>query len=252
VIQHWDYFSACIYTPQEYARDQKDFRWELRGKQFSYNAIFAYFKRLAIAQNMLLKERMDIHIFTGALRHLFNLSTVKLSFHGAKEAQLLWFSNRIFLSGENSLFVHLEAILRGVVAAQDTGLALKCLEIDGMHSKLTTEDSNILEVAKAALEKVEKLKLIDSPGFLEFLSPVPLPSLMRLELGRNWLVGLGVKAFLQPQDERVIHAYFKKRNQLYQETYNTGGHSDLQLLESSVYSRNIDLREFLLLTRDDI
>lgn len=85
-----------------------------------------------------------------------------------------------------------------MVTAQDTGLALKCLEIDGMHSKLTTEDSYNLEVAKTALAKVKRLKLIDSPGFLGFLSPVPLPSLRRLELGRCWLIGLGVKAFLQP------------------------------------------------------
>jgi hypothetical protein len=254
VIQHWDYFSACIYTPQEYARDQKDFHWALQGKQFSYNAIFAYFKRLAIAQNMLLKERMDIRIFTGSLRHLFNLSTVKLSFHGAKEDQLLWFAHRIFLSsGENSLLVHLEAILRGVVAAQDTGLALKRFEIDGMHSKLTTKDSNILEVAKAALAKVESLKLIDSPRFLEFLSSVPLPSLRRLELEQCWSVGLGIKSFLQPRDGRVLHAFFKEKNQVYHETWNPDGHSDLQLLlEASSCSGNIDLRECLLLIRDDI
>jgi hypothetical protein len=49
VIQHWDYLSTYIYTPQEYARDQKNFREELRGKQFSYKAIFSYFKRLARA-----------------------------------------------------------------------------------------------------------------------------------------------------------------------------------------------------------
>ncbi|KAJ5328739.1 hypothetical protein N7452_009129 [Penicillium brevicompactum] len=192
LIQHWDYFSACIYTPQEYARDQEDFRWELRGKQFSYRAIFSYFRKLARAQSMVLKERMDIHIFTGSLRNLSNLNTVKLSFHGTKEDQLLWFSNRLFLGGENSLLVHLEAVFRGVAAAQDTGLTLKYLEIDGMHSKLTSKDSNILEVAKTALAKVESLTLIDSPGSLEFLSSVPLTSLRRLELAKFERVGIKV------------------------------------------------------------
>jgi hypothetical protein len=202
---------------------------------------------------MLLKERIDIHIFAGSLRNLSNLNTVKLSFHGTKEDQLLWFSNPLFLGGENSLLVHLEAVLRGVAAAQDTGLTLKYFEIDGMHSKLTSKDSNILEVAKTALAKVESLTLIDSPGSLEFLSSVPLPSLRRLELAKCWLVGLDIKAFLSPQDGRVLHTYFKDGNLLYHETWNSDGDLDLQLLlESVVCSRNIDLRECLLLTGDDI
>jgi hypothetical protein len=250
VIQHWDYFSACIYTPQEYARDQEDFRWELRGKQFSYKAIFSYFRRLARSQSMLLEERMDIHIFSASLRHLSNLSTVKLSFHGAKEDQLLWFSNRLFLGGENALLVHLEAVLLGLAAAQDTGLALKCFEIVGMHSKLTTKDNSILEVAKTALAKVESLKLIDSPGSLKFLSSVPLPSLRRLELGKCWLVGLDINAFLQPHEGRVLHACFKGWKELQHETWDTDGDPDLQLLlESFVCSMNADC---LLLTRDDM
>ena len=249
MIQHWDYFSACIYTPQEYARDQEDFRWELRGKQFSYKAVFLYFKRFANAQGLLLKERIDIHIFVESLRHLSNLSTVRLSFHGAKEDQLLWFSNRLFLGGENSLLVHLEAVLKGVAAAQETGLNLKCIEIDGMHSKMTTKDNNILEIAKVALAKVESLTLIDSPGFLEFVSSVPLPSLQQLELAKCWLVGLDLKKFLKAQDGRVLHAYFKERNQLYHETWNTDVDSDLKVLsESFVCSGNIGLQECLLLT----
>lgn len=251
MIPYWDYFSACIYTPQEYARDQEDFRWELRGKQFSYKAIFRYFKGLARAQSLLLKERTDIHTFTESLRHLSNLNTIKLSFHGAKEDQLLWFSNRVFLG--DSLFVHLEAVLRGMAVAQSTGLTLKCIEIDGMHSKLATKDDNILEIAKAALAKVESLTLIESPGFLGFVSSVPLPSLRRLELAKCWLIGFDLRKFLKAQDGRVLHAYFKDRNQLYHETWNTDGESELKTLsESFICSRNIGLQECLVLTGDRI
>jgi hypothetical protein len=113
-----------------------------------------------------------------------------------------------------------------LVAAQDTGLALKCFEIDRMLSKLTTKDSNILEVIKTALAKVESLKLIDSPGSLEFLSSIPLPSLRRLELKKCWLVGLNIKALLQPHDRRVLHTHFTERNQLYHETWNIDGDLD--------------------------
>lgn len=251
MIQHRDYFSACIYTPQEYARDQEDFRWELRGKQFSYKAIFHYFSGLARAQSLLLEERTDIQIFVASLRHLSNLNTVRLSFHGAKEDQLIWFSNRVFLG--NSLLTHLETVFKGITAAQATGLSLKCFEIDGMHSKLTSEDDNILEIATAALAKVESLTLIDSPGFLELVSYAPLPSLRRLELAKCWLVGLNLKRFLKAQDGRVLHVYFKDRNQLYHETWNTDDDSELKIrTESFLYSGNIGLQGCLLLTGDCI
>lgn len=240
MIQNKDYFSACIYTPREYARDQEEFRWELRGKQFSYKAIFLYFRRLARAQSLLLEERTDIQIFAESLRYLSNLSTVRLSFHGAKEDQLIWFSNRVFLG--NSLLTHLETVLQGITAAQATGLNLKCFEIDGMYSKPTSEDDNILKIATAALAKVESLTLIDSPGFLEFVSYVPLPSLRRLELGKCWLVGMTLKKFLKAQDRRVLHVYFQDRNQLYHETWNTDGDLELNIrTESFLYSGNIGL-----------
>lgn len=67
---------------------------------------------------------------------------------------------------------------------QSTGLTLKYIEIDRIHSKLATKDDNILEIAKAALAKVESLTLIESPGFLGFVSSVPLPSLRRLKLAK--------------------------------------------------------------------
>lgn len=251
MIQYWDYFSACIYTPQEYARDQQEFRWELRGKQFSYKAIFQYFKGLARAQSLLLNERTDIHIFTESLRHFSKLSTFKLSFHGAKEDQLLWFSNRVFLG--DSLFVHLEAVLTGIAAAQATGVILRNIEIDGLHSKLAAKNDEIIEIASAALSNVESLTLIESPGFIEFVSSVPLPSLRRLELAKCWLIGLTLRKFLKAQDGRVLHAYFRDRNQLYHETWNTGGDSDLKALsESFICSRNTGLQECLLLTGDCI
>jgi hypothetical protein len=251
VIQYWDYFSACIYTPQEYARDQEDFRWELRGKQFSYKAIFVYFRGLARAQSLLLEDRTDIRVFAESLRHLSNLNTIRLSFHGAKEDQLLWFSNRVFIG--DSLLTHLETILRGIAAAQAAKITLKYIEIDGMHSKLTTVDDNMLEVATCALADVESLTLIDSPGFLDFVSHVPLPSLRRLELAKCWLVSLNLRKFLKAQDGRVLHASFKVKNQLYHETWNTGDDSELKALsESFVCSGNIGLQDCLLLTGDCI
>ena len=249
MIQYWDYFSACIYTPQEYARDQKDFRWDLRGGQFSYKAIFLHFKELARAQTLLLQARTDIQIFAESLPYISNLSTVRLSFHRAKEDQLLWFSNRVFL--ENSLLTHIETVLKGIATARATGLRLKYVEIDGMNSKLTTQDDNILEIATVALANVETLTLIDSPRFLEFVSHVPLPSLRQLELKRCWLLGLNLKIFLKAQGGRVLYIYFKDKNQLCHEIWNTDGDSELKILSGSlVCSGSIGLQECLLFTGD--
>lgn len=117
VIQHWDYFSTCVYTPQEYARDQKDFQWDLRGKEFSYAAMFRYFRKLAEEQSLLLKERRDIHVFSRSLRHLVKLRVIKLTFNAAKEDQLLWFAHRLFLDGDRSFSTHIETVFRGMTAA---------------------------------------------------------------------------------------------------------------------------------------
>ena len=200
VIQHWDYFSSCIYTQQEYARDQNDFQWELRGRQFSYKAIFLYFRRLVKSQQFLLNGRIDTQIFTASLPHLSNLSGIKLSFYGAQEDQLLWFSNRIFLSGEDSLLVHFETIFRAMAAAQAAGCNIKSIEIDGMHSKLSATQQNIVSVAEAALTSIERVKVANSSGFLDSLGIFALPSMQQLELENCWHMEPALTRFLRSQE----------------------------------------------------
>lgn len=84
-----------------------------------------------------------------------------------------------------------------MAVTQSIGLTLKCIKINRIYSKLATKDNNILEIVKAALAKVESLTLIESPGFLGFISSVPLPSLRRLKLAKYWLIGFNLRKFLK-------------------------------------------------------
>ncbi|KAJ5084783.1 hypothetical protein NUU61_009362 [Penicillium alfredii] len=197
LIQHWDYFTACIYTPQEYARDHKDFRWGLRGREFSYTAIHSYFSWLAKAQHTLLHGRNDIRIFCKSLSRLCGLKAVKLSFDALKEDQFLWFANRIYVDWKDSFPIHLETVLRSMVTARGQGILIEAMEIEGFYAKLVATDVNLMGTAADALTHVKALKLVDSFSLLDFMSDVAMPSLRRLDLANCWLVGPDLARFME-------------------------------------------------------
>lgn len=249
VIQHWDYFTTCIYTPQEYARDQNDFHWDLRGKEFSYKAIHSYFRGLARGQYGLLKERSDIQTFSECLPRLLNLTTIKLSFTGAKEDQLLWFTNRIYLESGDSFPIHLETVLRGMVKSQHNGIIVESIEIDGMHPYSTTTEGDILEIAGAALMHVKTFKLMGSSSLLELMSSIPLPSLRRFELANCWLAGSDLIRFLEFHQGIVQHAHFHSISLFYERFGETDRCSETlqRLLEVVSDSGNIGKLENLVI-----
>ena len=181
-ILNWDYFTSCIYTPVEYARDYADFYWNLRGKNFAYRAIHTYFKELVNGQQAILEERKDIRAFTECLPRLLALKTIKLSFTGEQENQLLWYSNRLFIDSGNSFVIHFEAMLRGMIAAKHNGLDIESVEIDGMPFRSAHESLSILEIAEYGLAYVRNFKLVNSPSLLDIMSAVPLPCLQRFKV----------------------------------------------------------------------
>lgn len=212
VIQHWDYFSACVYTPQEYARDQADFRWDLRGKSFSYKSVFSYFGRLARIQDTLLKERKDIQVLSKSLPRLSSLTGISFTLKGAREDQLLWFANRIFLDSDTSFPLHVEALFKGMAAAYANGVVIRSIEIDGIQSLTTFTDSNLLKVTKSALICLEYFKLVNSPGLLDLFCAVPLPSLRHLELVNCWLTGPALIKVMGSHGGHLRHAHIQGIN----------------------------------------
>lgn len=210
VIQHWDYFTSCIYTKQEYARDYTDFCWYLRGNVFTYKAIHRYFKGMAREQVEILKERRDIRVLSESLPYLSGLRTIKLSFARAKEDRLLWFSRRLFIDNGKSYSVHIEAVLHGMAAAKNKGLVFESVEVDGMHSYPTIERGSFTEVAQESLASVKSFKVVDSPGMLSLLSTVSLPYLERFEVADCWLVRSKLINFLEAQNGIIEHVEFQK------------------------------------------
>ena len=213
VIQHWDYFTSCIYTKQEYARDYTDFCWYLRGNVFTYKAIYCYFKGMAREQMEILKERRDMRVLSESLPYLSGLRTIKLSFARAKEDRLLWFSQRLFIDNGKSYSVHIEAVLHGMAAAKNKELAIESVEVDGMHSHPTIEHGGF---TKESLASVKSFKAIDSPGLLSLLSTVPLPYLERLEVADCWLVRSKLINFLEAQNWIIEYVEFQKTHLSYE------------------------------------
>lgn len=216
VIQDWDYFTSCVYTPQEYAKDYTDFCWSLRGNSFAYKAIFTYFQRQIVDQQAIMEERKDIHAFTESLPRLIELKCIKLSVTGEHENQLLWFSNRLFVDSWNSFAIHFEAVLRGMISAKWNGVTIQSLEIYGMPFRSAHESSSILEIAEQGLALVRNLKLVNSPGLLDLMSAVTLPCLQRFEITDCWLLGSKLVRFLEAHGGIVQHVEFYRINLFYE------------------------------------
>lgn len=144
------------------------------------------------------------------------LKTIKFSFAGEQETQLLWYSNRLFIDGGNSFVIHFEAILRGIIAAQSNGLAVENVEIEDMPFRSALECSRILEIAEQGLAHVRNFKLLNSPGLLDMLSAVSLPHLQRLEITDCWLLGSKLIQFLEAHDGVVSHVGFHKIRLFYE------------------------------------
>lgn len=210
VIQNWDYFTSCIYTTQEYARDYSDFCWNLRGKDFTYKAIHSYFKGMARDQEEILKGRRDIRAFSENIPRLSGLKTIKLSFAGVKEDRLLWFSRRLFADNGETYSVHIEAVLNGMIAAKHNGLMLESVEVEGMNSHPTIDRGDLAEILQQGLAHVKKFKVVDSPGMLSLMSTISLPWLERFEVVDCWLVGSKLIRFLEAQDGIIEHVEFQK------------------------------------------
>ncbi|CAG7978477.1 unnamed protein product [Penicillium olsonii] len=198
LVQHWDYFTTCIYTPQEYSRDQREFGWGLREKAFSYRSIHSGFLDLIESQQRALVDRQDIQVLCNCVQRLVRLTTIRLSFSEPDRSQLLWFSSRVFLDWEYSFPVHLEAILCCIQSAQSQGIRVSSLEITGFYASIT--NVALVDLATAALSDIKHLYLYDSVNLLSWLADIPLPSLMEVEIGHCWIVGCDLHMFREKHD----------------------------------------------------
>lgn len=165
-----------------------------------------------------MEQRRDIQAFTASLSRLSKLNHIRLSFTGAQEDRLLWFSSRLFIEYEHTLTVHLEAVFQGLAAAQENGILVEFVELEGVHSEFPNRTANISRIAQQALLFVKVLKLNNSAGIFDMLHAISLPNFQKIEVNDCWLVGSQLTRFLESHRAAVQHVEFR-RTFLFYEKY---------------------------------
>lgn len=188
-----------MYTPKEFAEDQREFNWDLQGQEISYSTIQDHFYRLSRDQCGILKNRSDIRMFSECVRQLHFLTTLKISFDTSHHNRFFWFANRAFLDRSCSFVVHFETFTRALMAAQSSGLSIKHVEVTGMNDGIYQHQKKLLELATEGLRGITMIRLVDSLGLLCLLARVALPRLQELDLRHCTLIGPEIDDFVHKQ-----------------------------------------------------
>lgn len=187
MVQCPHYFSTCLYTPLEYVRDERDFRWAYHGRQITYKRIYSYFKDLSEEQQAIIQADHDFMSFSSCLPRFLRLRSLEICLTNNIEKPFRWFTGRMLVDWKNSFPDHLEAVLQGLCAARENGITIHTLQVTGFYSRLPLVGSRVSSLAVCALHTVEELYLVDSPGLFDFIAATRLPSVRVLELENCWL-----------------------------------------------------------------
>ncbi|KAE8371408.1 hypothetical protein BDV26DRAFT_302788 [Aspergillus bertholletiae] len=181
------YFRRHIYTPEEYIRDENELCWSNRGNTITYDSIYSYFRLLSKEQQEILNKDRDIMSLQSCLPQFTRLTCFQVSFVDGVERPFQWFAGRVLVDWKSSFPDHFENVIRAICAAKQAGIHIRTFQVSSFYSRLPLVGSELTSLAATALSEVEELRLTDSPGLLDFLSIVALPSLQRLELEDCWL-----------------------------------------------------------------
>lgn len=196
-VQHYDYFKTCIYTPPEYARDQRDSFWNNHDGKITYASVHSYFTRLAREQQKILDTRADSKVFCQAITGFSSLQNIHISCVDGVHKTYLWFAPRVFLDWEYSFPIHLETIMNVFAVAKRHGIFIKCLEISGFYAHFGPREAEFRELMSYGLSDTKSVRLIDSSCLFHFMSTIHLPALRHVELESCWITGNEVEKFLE-------------------------------------------------------
>ncbi|PKX92331.1 uncharacterized protein P174DRAFT_372900, partial [Aspergillus novofumigatus IBT 16806] len=83
-------------------------------------------------------------------------------------------ANQMLLDGYPIFPNHLEKLLTAITVTQENNMTIHTFKISGFYSQAPTEDHPLQQLATKALQKVEKLQLIDSPAIMPFINQLSL------------------------------------------------------------------------------
>ncbi|KAL3449655.1 hypothetical protein BJX65DRAFT_306178 [Aspergillus insuetus] len=208
-IPSWDYFRLCVYTPEEFVRDQREQWWNFRGNSLSYASIYKYFSKLSVEQHEILARSRDARTLRRCLPRLWRLQDIQLIFEDTIDQPFRWLATHLFIDRNDSLLLHFETFVEALIGLREHGISIRTFRVHGFDSNIVLE-KGFLEKVAHALQTVTNIVLIDSVGLLPCLASIPLPSVLRLELGSCWLQITALETFCSTHKGRLRHIHFEE------------------------------------------
>ncbi|KAL4744731.1 uncharacterized protein BDW70DRAFT_154469 [Aspergillus foveolatus] len=208
-ISHLDYFRSCIYTPEEFIKDQKEQWWSFRGKSLSYESIYKYFVQLSAEQQKILSGCDDARTLSICLPRFLNLQSFQLVFEDSIDQPFHWLATRLFFDWNDSTLMHLETVIDVLISLRQHGISIHSFGVSGYNSTARTLAEGFLRKLADALHPVTDIALSDSTDLLQSLALIPLPSILRLKLGSCWLSIADLGVFSSRHNSRLQQIHFE-------------------------------------------
>lgn len=189
MIYDLDYFSSCIYTPQEYLRDLQEFDWGSRGKCISYSSIYSSFKELCQDQDKVLRSNRYFNILSVSLPRFYALKSVEISFSEYPKDQSLWFASRAFRDWNTSDFLHLDASLKAINIARTCGVHIEHIGVSGYYPCSPTLSVVNRSRSHVYWVRLLDIMLMDSVSLSEAMSEVHMSTPCHFEIKSRRIIG---------------------------------------------------------------
>lgn len=184
-----DYFSSCIYTPQEYLRDLKEFDWRSRGKCFSYSSIHSSFRELCRDQDKILQSNRYFNMLCISFPRFYALKSVEVSFSEYPKDQSLWFASRAFRDWNTSDFLHLDASLKAINIARACGVHIEHIGVSGYYPSSPTLSVENRSMSHMYWVRLLDTMIMDNVGLSEAMSEVHISTPCHFEIKSGRLIG---------------------------------------------------------------
>lgn len=175
----------------------------------SYKSIYDHFSGISTEQQKIISQCDDARTLCTCLPRFPNLQSIQLTFEDRIDQPFHWLETRQFYDWNDSAMMHFETLVDALISLRHYGISIRSFRVFGFNSHVSTMERGFLKKLTDALSPVAEIILVDSIDFMQCLASIPLPSMLRLELGSCWLQIPGLKSFLSMQNNRLRHVHFE-------------------------------------------
>lgn len=173
----------------------------------------------------------DLKALCASFPRFPRLKTIRLCFVDGIKPAFKWLTEMV-LDGPLSFSSHFEKMMTAMVVAKEYGILISTFEISSLTSRTVTTDPLVRDLTAKALVNIRELIITDSPGVLEYMGHIPLPSICRLELGSYWLSIPNLERFVHSHSNSLQYLHFEDVWVLDEEIDEVGVHLSLGTTKS--------------------